>query len=526
MERTLQPLEHRPDDQSTGLTMNKKLLSSAFLLVLIGIVSVVPVSLFANNNLDRLLSREAAAEDIELYFSIIDQQHGNPYQYISRKEFRQLVDETIARLPESIPYKEFDVLLTQLNNKIRCGHTVVSLDTDFLKSATNLAQFFPYPVRIIEGRYFIDFEDGDLPLGSELISINEQAIAGMTEQLSALTVTDGFSSTKPIREIESRFGYYFFLKFGAASSFMVTYKTPNGSIHQTEIAAIEGNRMLANNYYRPVYKQHERYYHFTHLDAIDSLQTLVLTLNTFQANPDWFYEKLASRYNKETKEFDFENLVIDLRLNEGGDRRILNFLYEFIGGGQLNDPSKTVVRNQDIALADYLVGINGSNSSAEVIAKADAYLKQHFTNATEKGFEGEVQNWHNTFDLGIHWKGTAFKGQIYVLTSGKTFSAAADLARILSDMPNVTLVGEETGGGHKARTANMLLNYSLPNTGVNLQVPVIYEEFLNVSNQSTGRGTFPDHLVTQTYEDLLAKKDTAFEFTLQLIGQRSSFGTN
>ena len=183
MERTLQPLEHRPDDQSTGLTMNKKLLSSAFLLVLIGIVSVVPVSLFANNNLDRLLSREAAAEDIELYFSIIDQQHGNPYQYISRKEFRQLVDETIARLPESIPYKEFDVLLTQLNNKIRCGHTVVSLDTDFLKSATNLAQFFPYPVRIIEGRYFIDFEDGDLPLGSELISINEQAISSNSVHL-------------------------------------------------------------------------------------------------------------------------------------------------------------------------------------------------------------------------------------------------------------------------------------------------------------------------------------------------------
>jgi hypothetical protein len=72
----------------------------------------------------------------------------------------------------------------------------------------------------------------------------------------------------------------------------------------------------------------------------------------------------------------------------------------------------------------------------------------------------------------------------------------------------------------------MLLNYSLPNTQTMLQVPVIYEEFINVSNNSEGRGTFPDHLVTQSYSDLLNKKDSAFEFTLQLISQSPSFGSH
>lgn len=93
-------------------------------------------------------------------------------------------------------------------------------------------------------------------------------------------------------------------------------------------------------------------------------------------------------------------------------------------------------------------------------------------------------------------------------------------------MDNVTLVGEETGGAHNGRTANMLLNYSLPNTHTMLQVPVIYEGFLNVSNTSEGRGTFPDFLVTQSYSDLLNKKDTAYEFTLNLISQNSSLGSN
>ncbi len=483
-------------------------------------------SLFANNNYERLLTKQDAAEDIELYFEIIDQQHGNPYQYISRVEFKQFVEKTIAELPQTISYQAFDVLLTQLNNKIRCGHTIVSLDTEFIKTATNLAQFFPYPIRIIDGSYFIDFEDGDLPLGAELLTINGNSVDQMTAKLSELTVTDGFSSTKPLREIESKFGYYYFLKFGASNTFEVTFKSPTQEVSSQKISGIEGNNMLANNYYRPVYKQNERYYHFTHLDAIDSLQTLVLTLNTFQANPDWFYEKLASRYNEETKEFDFENLVIDLRLNEGGDRRILNFLYEFLAGTSLDDPSKTSVRNQDIQQTDYLIGINGSNSSTAVINNAQTYLQENFTSQSATGFDGDVQNWHEKFDLGIHWKGSSFKGQIYVLTSGKTFSAAADLTRILGKMNNVTLVGEETGGAHKGRTANMLLNYSLPNTHTILQVPVIYEEFLNVSNTSEGRGTFPDHLVTQTYTDLLNKKDTAFEFTMNLIVQNNSLGTN
>ena len=243
--------------------MYKKLLNSAFLSLLFSFLLIATNSLFANNNYDRLLSKQDAAEDIEIYFEIIDQQHGNPYQYISREEFKQLVDETIANLPQSISFKDFDLVLTKLNNKIRCGHTVISLDTESLKAATDMAQFFPFPIRIIDDSYYIDFEDGNLPLGAQLISINGHAVNQMTEDLTELTVTDGFSPTKPIREIESRFGYYFFLKYGASSSFEVSFKTPAGEISTTKVEAIEGNKMLANNYYRPVYKLNERYYHFT-----------------------------------------------------------------------------------------------------------------------------------------------------------------------------------------------------------------------------------------------------------------------
>lgn len=225
--------------------------------------------------------------------------------------------------------------------------------------------------------------------------------------------------------------------------------------------------------------------------------------------------------------FDFDHLVLDLRNNEGGDRRILNFLYEFFTGSQLVDPSNTYTRTLEISNQEYLTSVNGSTSSPQVIGQAKSYLSKHFGTEDNGLFRGAEQNWHETFDTGISWDGLKFEGQLYVLTSGKTFSAAADFARILGQLDNVTLIGEETGGAHVGRTANMLLNYSLPNSNSMIQIPVIYEEFVNADNiENTGRGTFPDYFITQSYADLMAQRDAQFDFALNLIQEHLQQGSN
>lgn len=495
-------------------------------IVLIGVFTLISTFSLLSNNYNRTITRQEAADDLEVYFQIIDKQHGNPYQYISRQAFQKLVTDKVASLPEAITFKQFDVLLSELNSTLRCGHTTVGMDATLVRQAIDLPQFFPLPIKIIEGRAYVDFEQSEIPHGAELLSINDEEIPTLLPELVNLTVTDGFSETKPLREVESKFGYYYFLKNGASSSFSVSYKDPIGQVRQTVIEGIAGNTMLANNYYRPINMSHERYNRFTNLDAIDSLKTLVLTLNTFQANPDWFDKQLSSRYNEEDKEFDFENLVIDLRSNEGGDRRLLNTLYQFLTGNKLNDPSKTYTRTQDIQMKEYVSSINGRLKSDEALQGAEDYIQKYFKAPKEDRFEAPVLNWYDEFAGGTDYNGAKFNGNIFVLISGRTFSAAADLARILGQMENVVLIGEETGGAHVGRAANMLVNYSLPNTSSTLQVPVIYEEFVNVSEDNAGRGTFPDYFVQTTFQDLIEKKDAVFTYALELIGQQNSFGSN
>lgn len=486
---------------------------------------MVSVPSFANK-LDQILTKQTATQDLNLYFQLIDEQHGNPYAYISREEFKILVDEQVKALPESISQQDFSILLSELNQKLRCGHTAVSMDTQTLKTATERSEFFPYAISIIDNEIFVDFEEGTMPLGSRVLSINGISTAQMVADLTALAITDGFIETKKLREIEQKFGYYYFLKYGPIGQFKVSYDFDD-MVHESLVEGVSGNQMMANNYMRPVYKSHERYYHFTHLDAVDSLQTLVLTLNTFQANPEWFYEKIAAQYDRASKQFRFKNLVLDLRNNEGGDRRLLNILYKIIAGTELVDPSSTYTRSLKITHENQLLGINGAANNSEVIENAENYLKKYFVSNNDGKFVSPEHNWHADFDLGFKLDDIRFEGKVYVLTSGKTFSAAADFARILSQMDNVILVGEETGGAHEARTANMLLNYGLPNSGLVIQIPVIFESFIkHDKNNGFGRGTFPDFFVKKTYTDLINKKDAVFEFTLDLIAQSNSLGSN
>ena len=483
----------------------------------------------ANNGIeDKGLSKEEAAADLNFYFKLIDKQHGNPYLYISRDDFQNLIQQKIEALPAQVSAQELTALLIELNQQIRCGHTSVTFDKMQFRAEENRSEFFPYPVAIIDEALYIDFEDGVLPHASKIESINGIPAAQVLSELSMMPVTDGFIETKVKRSIEKRFGHYFFLKYGFYSTFQVVVEDTNGEQLEATVEGVPAAQMLTNNYYRPVYKTNERYIHFTHLDAIDSLHTLVLTLNTFNAHPEWFYKRIMSHYDEESEKFNFDNLVIDLRINEGGDRRLLNILYQLVAGKSLSDPSINAARSLQIE-GDQLFAINGAVGE-EAIHNAENYLSERFINTSEGGFEMPQHDWYpEEFKLDLDLSKLKFEGQVYVLTSGNTFSAAADLARILSMLDNVTLIGEETGGAHESRTANMILNYKLPNTSMQVQVPVIYEKFVNTNaNNGKGRGTFPDHLVSQTREDLINRIDAAYALALDLIkqGQQTqSFGS-
>ena len=107
-----------------------------------------------------------------------------------------------------------------------------------------------------------------------------------------------------------------------------------------------------------------------------------------------------------------------------------------------------------------------------------------------------------------------FSGKIYLLVNGGTFSAASLLASRMSSLPNVEIVGEETGGDYNGTVAGILPVYTLPNSKIKWRLGLMHIKTIN-QRSLKGRGVMPDKSLQPTVSDIILKKDTVLDWVKQ-----------
>jgi C-terminal processing protease CtpA/Prc len=112
-----------------------------------------------------------------------------------------------------------------------------------------------------------------------------------------------------------------------------------------------------------------------------------------------------------------------------------------------------------------------------------------------------------------------FSGDVYVLVGGPTFSAASLFARNLKGQSNVTLVGEETGGGYYSNNGLLIPTLTLPNTGIRVRLP-LFRLVPDRNAPMDGRGVMPDVLVRPTVDAVRKGVDRKMEAVKSLIRER------
>ena len=121
---------------------------------------------------------------------------------------------------------------------------------------------------------------------------------------------------------------------------------------------------------------------------------------------------------------------------------------------------------------------------------------------------------HNDFSqMKEQWlepaKALRWQKPVVVLTNRGVFSAANEFVKYMKCCPNVTVVGDRTGGG-----AGMPFSSQLPcGWSIRFSACPIYDR----DKQSTEFGIDPDHFVNLTDEDFLRGRDTIIEFARQLL---------
>ena len=112
-----------------------------------------------------------------------------------------------------------------------------------------------------------------------------------------------------------------------------------------------------------------------------------------------------------------------------------------------------------------------------------------------------------------------YKGKVYVLADGGTFSSAAFAASLLKHKAKAVFIGRETGGSEYAIGGGVIGKLILPYSGIAIKFP-FYKWDFNSAPVNTGKGVIPDFPVQHNAGDISQNTDPDLEKAIELISKK------
>ncbi|MBN1940013.1 MAG: hypothetical protein JW843_10525, partial [Candidatus Aminicenantes bacterium] len=252
-----------------------------------------------------------------------EKEHASLYEYTSKDAFDRLFDRQYELIDRPMRYEEYFKIMAPLAAKVGCMHTALWMPGKFFDLASD--NLFPYRVRLIEGLLVVGgtYRDSpEIPVGSIILEINGRPAGEILDELRLITSADAFNPHFIDSQIEKRFPMFYSSVFGFPKKYTLTYSLPGRKTRLTtdvRPADIESVRnVIFANFHSPPLT----------LEFLDDRRTAVLTVKTFiyYDRVDYFREFMESSFRK-LKEKGIENLILDLRGNDGGDPFCAVILY-------------------------------------------------------------------------------------------------------------------------------------------------------------------------------------------------------
>lgn len=483
---------------------------SCFLLIIMALVISCSVHKKSYNPLQKYSSQQLN-EDFNILNDVLLHHHPGLYWYTTKDSLDNYFSGLQHSLTDSLTEQQFKNRVAYAVSKIHCGHTTVRPSEQYVKyySKTKTPQF-PLWIKIWKDSavVFQNFiADSVISKGTIVKAINNRSMSYIKDSLFQLIGTDGYADVFKYQAISLGFPAYYKNAFGTDSLYTITYIDSNG---------IEKNHTLRNYY--PSVKENAN----NKQDSLSRKSQKILELNSkrnvnfdFSTNSAFmpvntFSSGKLRRFFRKSfslmKQHNTQNLIIDLRVNTGGDVLACTKLLQYL------------VR-QPFKMAD------------TVAAKSKSFVWKKYTKpwfwywlsmvfSTSKKVDGKMH--FNYFERHTYQpkKQNHFDGNIYLITGGFTFSGATFVAGKLKGQSNVTIVGEETGGGYYGNNAIYLPTLTLPNTKINITIP-LFKVVWDKKRIKNGRGVMPDVEIRPNALQLKKGIDAKLERVLQLINQNT-----
>ena len=429
----------------------------------------------------KALSPLQLQEDLDHLVAGLERYNPAMYAYNSETVFKKKIAAIKRAIKSPMDAVEWFKLLCLAVEEVEEGHLTIGTKKDAFYDGFLKGDFksLPLSVQFLGERVYIwnNLSRATvLERGDEILSINGRSMAEIRKLIFQYTSSDGYIKTfKQIRlskELSAR--YFWFIE--EVAQFTIIYKKKNSEqINTIQLEALTRTEMSEWFVKRGLKKEFLKGINAVYSLAVEK-EIATLTLRSFneaivkqnELEPYTFYERIFKRLRQNK----VKHLILDLRGNIGGMKEFVDDLLAFA----LKKKQKGVLR--------------------ELIAWDGTKVVSYFPKRSK---------WF-------------FKGDIYILTDGGTYSTASLIAQYLSDYGNAILIGEETGSRYEGFAAGNFHYLTLPNSKVQIGIPNKWvKNTLLRPVVNPNRGLMPDYEVLISIDDLLQKRDPVKAKALELI---------
>lgn len=463
-------------------------------------------------------SLQQVQKDYSLYQDILQEHHPGLYWYTSKDSMDYYFSYGRQHLKDSMTEPEFRKVLNYVTAKINCGHTSVRSSKAWSKyiDTARLGKMFPLSFKIWNDTMVVtanlNRKDSVLTRGTIITKINGKAEPVIVDSLFDYISTDGYNRTHKYQTLSNRgfFGLLYTSLYGLSEKYTIGYLDSLGQEKTTTVPVYDpAADTLTRSAIRPVSsipqpsrkERKQRELNNVRLLKIDSVNhTAMMDLSSFGRG--YGLRQFFRNSFRVLRQTRVDHLIIDVRSNGGGSVTNSTLLSRY--------------------LTDHRFKICDSLYAVKKGSRYNHYIKDHFWNKlfmvffTRKNRDG---NYHFGYFERHYFKPRQenhYDGKVYILTGGNSFSATTLFLSSVIKQDNVTVIGEETGGGAYGNSAWLIPDVKLPETGVRFRLP-LFRMVIDKNYPKTGKGVQPEVEVKPTVDAIRRNTDFKLDKAMELI---------
>ena len=269
--------------------------------------------------------------DLKLMRTILNESHPGFYRYTPKERFDVLFDSIGKTLNRPMTQQEFYVAATPIITSIKEGHIkYLPHKRPHWQYYYNLDKLFPLQLYFTGQQAHLvhnNTHSGNIPLGAEIIAVNGQPMSELIEKLlPTVYFADGNSQAIKYQSLDKFFPFYYGTYIGGSTIYNISFRDRNTNqvttvqVPAITLATIE--KLEKEN--QPPKRLPIR------LEYKDS-NTALLTIDHFNIYKDEMDVRKCFRdifWQINAK--NIQNLIIDVRGNEGGIDRWGALLYSYL----------------------------------------------------------------------------------------------------------------------------------------------------------------------------------------------------